>query len=505
MSTSGDFWASTHSWWRRLAVAALLVGALALLVLWARTPAGGSFVRSLPQTLSTVRDGLLVLTQVLVLTVIVLVLLAVVVWLSRDDDRTQLLPFQNATVDASLTAVDQSLLAELQWILEIHQQPLPGIAAEHVSRTMISPNGDDLVSSLGNVGTIGFGPASVAVGPLLLALRGIWPLRGRHTVISGSVQRYGTTTRLVSRLRRGGRDLALSVEARGEGGHELVALIRDLAYRIHYAIPGATIQAGSWESFKAFTEARASYAAYLEQPVPARREAALECTRRAYQADRRNTRLYGLFLNVGNAFMTGDRIDLAAQLFGTAHELEPRELDPLPQLALCHFYRDRPEAGAEILQRALEIAPSSPVVHYLLGVMDQAVGRLDQAEADIQESLRLGYDPAAEARISLAALALRQGDRARWLELIGAVKEDDLPTSYDRACYWSVAGDPERALAFLRTALAEDQVPTAHVERDPDLSCLRAHQGFRQLLTAPRGVEGNGAAARTDRRATPGR
>lgn len=68
---------------------------------------------------------------------------------------------------------------------------------------MTSPDGDDLVSSLGNVGTIGFGPPSVAVGPLLLALRGIWPLRGRHTVISGSVQRYGTTTRLASRLRRG--------------------------------------------------------------------------------------------------------------------------------------------------------------------------------------------------------------------------------------------------------------------------------------------------------------
>lgn len=84
---------------------ALFASALALLVLWARAPAGGAFVRSLPQTLSTVRDGLLVLTQVLVLTVLVLLLLAVLVWLSRDDDRTQLLPFQNATVDASLTAV----------------------------------------------------------------------------------------------------------------------------------------------------------------------------------------------------------------------------------------------------------------------------------------------------------------------------------------------------------------------------------------------------------------
>lgn len=494
MSPSADFWASRRPWRRRIAVAALALVVLAALAVWLRTPAGGDVLRSLPQTLTAMRDTLLVLIQVLVLAVLAFMLLAIVLWLSRGDDKTHLLPFVNATADPSLVAVDESLLSELQWILEIHQRSLHGITAEHVSATTIDPNGDDLVSSLGNVGSIGFGPSSISVGQLLLVMKGLWPWGDRRTVIAGSVQRYGNTTRLVARLSRGRKDMALAVEAPTRDGDELIGLIKDLAYRVHYAIPGASVEAKTWQSFRAFTEARASYAAYVDLPDDASRDAALDCARRAHQADPDNKRLYGLFFNLGNAFMTADRIDVAEELFRTANQIEPKELDPYPQLALCLYYRDRPTDAAEVLHQAIQIAPSNPLMHYLLGLMEQSTGRLDQAGDQIQEALRLGYQPVAEARVSLAALALRQGDRGRWREIIGQVAEAQLKTSYGLACYWSVAEDAERSLDCLRRAMADEQVPAAHVERDPDLAYVRADARFRKLVAGGHGAATNGSA-----------
>ena len=55
-------------------------------------------------------------------------------------------------------------------------------------------------------------------------------------------------------------------------------------------------------------------------------------------------------------------------------------------------------------------------------------------------------------------------------------------TEYDRACFESICGNVDEALALLKVALEKKQTPFAWARRDPDLDFIRDDPRFKALV-----------------------
>ena len=89
--------------------------------------------------------------------------------------------------------------------------------------------------------------------------------------------------------------------------------------------------------------------------------------------------------------------------------------------------------------------------------------------------------------------ALKHGDSARHRHLNLTLAEqclalDDSPgwqglTTYNLACYHSLAGETEKAIELLRTALELDPSQIDWSRKDPDLDPIRSDPAFQRILT----------------------
>jgi adenylate cyclase len=86
----------------------------------------------------------------------------------------------------------------------------------------------------------------------------------------------------------------------------------------------------------------------------------------------------------------------------------------------------------------------------------------------------------------LAGTLARLGQREAgipYMERALKLRPDDYATLYNAACYYSLAGDTERALDLLERAVAAGTGSREWIERDNDLAALRGHPRFAALLT----------------------
>jgi hypothetical protein len=57
---------------------------------------------------------------------------------------------------------------------------------------------------------------------------------------------------------------------------------------------------------------------------------------------------------------------------------------------------------------------------------------------------------------------------------------------YNQACFESISGDADRAIALLEVALDNQQIQPAMVRSDPDLDFIRSDPRFEALLNKNR-------------------
>lgn len=108
------------------------------------------------------------------------------------------------------------------------------------------------------------------------------------------------------------------------------------------------------------------------------------------------------------------------------------------------------------LQHQLTIEPDNARMHYMAGLTWQRVGRCSEGLPHIEEALRL--------------------------------RADDFGTLYNAACFFSLSGEPERALDLLERALDLGMGYPDWIEHDSDLAPLRDHPRFRTLMEKLRQV-----------------
>jgi tetratricopeptide (TPR) repeat protein len=150
------------------------------------------------------------------------------------------------------------------------------------------------------------------------------------------------------------------------------------------------------------------------------------------------------------------------------------------EYADAYLYED----AVECFRQALDLGHETFEAHYCLAGVFKSLSR--QAEAEEHCRRAIGINPRfAPAYILLGALLKT---RERLDDSIQACKKavlldpDCVAAYYDLACYYSLQGKREQALASIEMALCKGFADFAWAMKDPDLETLRSYPEFELLL-----------------------
>jgi tetratricopeptide (TPR) repeat protein len=221
--------------------------------------------------------------------------------------------------------------------------------------------------------------------------------------------------------------------------------------------------------------------------VKAKYEKSLELLEQALEFAKRlgNARLESRCYNsLGNVYFALNHHDDAIAYYRLAMARDPLFPNPYNRLGNAFRVLGRHDDAFHAYQDAIELEPKEAYPHKGLGNIYTDLGRYDDAIAEFQRAI--GLNPKlAMAYSSLAACYRKLGRETEYTEQIKIARE--LITNeqeYNRACFESVSGNLNEALALLKVALEKKQVSPAWARRDPDFDFIRDDPRFKALLGA---------------------
>lgn len=139
------------------------------------------------------------------------------------------------------------------------------------------------------------------------------------------------------------------------------------------------------------------------------------------------------------------------------------------------------EGALEDYTMAITLQPNEAYAYLNRGVLYRLKGENAKAESDCKQVVRLDSIP-EEAECSFYAYYyLGQKDKA--IEILNTILDKDKKGNcYDAACLYSVMGEKEKALSYLRQSLEDGYRRFAHIKRDRDLNNIRNTEEFKVLL-----------------------
>lgn len=139
------------------------------------------------------------------------------------------------------------------------------------------------------------------------------------------------------------------------------------------------------------------------------------------------------------------------------------------------------EGALEDYTMAITLQPNEAYAYLNRGVLYRLKGENAKAESDFKQVVRLDSIP-EEAECSFYAYYyLGQKDKA--IEILNTILgKDKKGNCYDAACLYSVMGEKEKALSYLRQSLEDGYRRFAHIKRDRDLNNIRNTEEFKVLL-----------------------
>lgn len=139
------------------------------------------------------------------------------------------------------------------------------------------------------------------------------------------------------------------------------------------------------------------------------------------------------------------------------------------------------EGALEDYTMAITLQPNVAYAYLNRGVLYRLKGENAKAESDFKQVVRLDSIP-EEAECSFYAYYyLGQKDKA--IEILNTILDKDKKGNcYDAACLYSVMGEKEKALSYLRQSLEDGYRRFAHIKRDRDLINIRNTEEFKVLM-----------------------
>lgn len=135
------------------------------------------------------------------------------------------------------------------------------------------------------------------------------------------------------------------------------------------------------------------------------------------------------------------------------------------------------EEAIEDYTMAITLQPNEAYAYLNRGVLYRLKGENAKAESDFKQVVRLDSIP-EDAECSYY---LGQKDKA--IEVLNtALDKGKKGNCYDAACLYSVMGEKEKALSYLRQSLEDGYRRFAHIKRDRDLNNIRNTEEFKVLM-----------------------
>ena len=139
------------------------------------------------------------------------------------------------------------------------------------------------------------------------------------------------------------------------------------------------------------------------------------------------------------------------------------------------------EEAIEDYTMAITLEPNEAYAYLNRGVLYRLKGENAKAESDFKQVVRLDSIPEEADCSFYAYYYLGQKDKA--IEVLNTVLDKDKKGNcYDAACLYSVMGEKEKALSYLRQSLEDGYRRFAHIKRDRDLINIRNTEEFKVLL-----------------------
>lgn len=133
-------------------------------------------------------------------------------------------------------------------------------------------------------------------------------------------------------------------------------------------------------------------------------------------------------------------------------------------------------------EQAIALAPHKEVYYYHLGIALGYQMQYNQAIQALQKVVELNPDYML-AHCALAGYYRRLGREAEAQEHMKIARPSmEHENEYNQACFESIGGNADRAIALLEIALKQLQVQPSLVQSDPDLDFIRKDARFKELL-----------------------
>ena len=139
------------------------------------------------------------------------------------------------------------------------------------------------------------------------------------------------------------------------------------------------------------------------------------------------------------------------------------------------------DAAIEDYTMAITLQPNEAYTYLNRSVLLLQKGDKKAADEDFNQVIRLDSVPDAPECAYYAYYYLGNKDKA--IETLNKVlKKDDKGNCYDAACLYSIMGDKEESISYLRRALEKGYRNFNHIKRDHDLNNIRSTAEYKALM-----------------------
>jgi len=361
-----------------------------------------------PCNIERLRDAIFLLLQIAGMLLVFFILYIFNEWLCGKNAGIIVLPFDNTTDQKQYSgkAISDSLIAELNRIRHIHNCLCECEDEVTLNKMNFSSQWSKdcppfsnytLNENIANLGTVGHGQIELSIGPLMVILRRLWPFGSPGIEISGSIQKYGSTIRLVARMEHKNVD-AWEVSRKIQGDETITDLVKDLAFQIAPSLGQKSITAQKWDAFKYFTKAISSYCKHKQTGSLHYLEDAAQNCRNALSREQEYKSLFYLFYKIGIAYFEKKEYSKAKEAFHQAIKIEPKNPNPYNGIANVYFALGNYEDAKSAYNRALKFKQNFAYslrgignIHLFRGEYKQAIKNYRKA-IEIEPELYAPYN-----------------------------------------------------------------------------------------------------------------
>ena len=206
---------------------------------------------------------------------------------------------------------------------------------------------------------------------------------------------------------------------------------------------------------------------------------ALEYCNQAIDMDSTETKYIYFKANIlDNSGKSADAIKVMSDYIA----LNPEEFSAYYRRGWFKDHSGDTEGALEDYTISITLEPEYAYSYLNRGVLYRLKGDKNAADEDFKQVIKLDSIP-EEAECSFYAYYYL-GHKEKAIEIMNKVLEkDSIDNYYDAACLYSIMGETEKSISYLRKALESGFRRFAHIRRDRDLNNIRSLKEYESLMS----------------------